>query len=145
MTVLSEHRVFSFFQMSGQAVICAGLLRGIKLSLRFKNYQHLHAICLMKRSTPPACLFGWFLNALVNNKTDLWRFYVLPHSRQSEETMTSVSAGLTTPAICTRVSNAFQCLSIYPPPSPPPPKKAKKDVFFSTLMQEEGKKSAYFL
>ena len=144
MTVLSEHRVFRFFQMSGQAVICTGLLRGIKLSLRFENYQHLHAICLMKRSTPPVCLFVWFPNALVNNKaisrtgakTDVWRFYLLPHSRQSGETMTSVSAGLTTPAICTRVSNAFQCLSIYPPP---PPLKKQKKTFFSTLMQEERK------
>ena len=49
----------------------------------------------------PDCLFGWFSNVLVNNKTisrtgpktDVWQFYVLPHTRQSGETMTSVSAG----------------------------------------------------
>ena len=48
-----------------------------------------------------SCLFGWFLNVLFNNyaisqtchKTDVWQFYVLPHTRQSRETMTFVSAG----------------------------------------------------
>ena len=43
----------------------------------------------------------WFLNVLVNDsaisrtgpKTDVSQFYVLPHTRQNRETMTSVSAG----------------------------------------------------
>ena len=47
------------------------------------------------------CSFVWFLNILVHNlaisrtgpKTDVWQFYVLPHMRQSWETMTSVSTG----------------------------------------------------
>ena len=29
----------------------------------------------------------------IGPKTDFWQFYVLPHTRQSWETMTSVSAG----------------------------------------------------
>ena len=47
------------------------------------------------------CMFGWCPNVLIINqaisragpKTDVWQFYVLPHTRQSGETMTSVSAG----------------------------------------------------
>ena len=46
-------------------------------------------------------LFVWFLNVLVSKyaisrtgpKTDVWQFYVLPHTRQSGKTMTPVSAG----------------------------------------------------
>ena len=46
-------------------------------------------------------MFVWFLNVLVNYqaisqtgpKTDIRQFYVLPHTRQSGKTMTSVSAG----------------------------------------------------
>ena len=53
------------------------------------------------RSPRFVCLFGWFLNAFVNNlaisrtgpETDVWQFHVLPHTRQNGETMTSVSAG----------------------------------------------------
>ena len=47
-------------------------------------------------------LVGWFLNVLVNTtrlyrgrapRQSVWQVYVLPHMRQSWETMTSVSAG----------------------------------------------------
>ena len=47
------------------------------------------------------CLFVWFLNVLVTTRLyrgraqrqSVWQFYVLPHMRQSWETMTSISAG----------------------------------------------------
>ena len=46
-------------------------------------------------------MFVWFPNVLVNNKaisrtgpkTDVWQFYVLPRTKPSWETMTSISAG----------------------------------------------------
>ena len=92
------------------------------------------------------CLVGWFLNILVNNKaisrmgpkSDVWQFYELPHMRQSEETMTSVSAGhiILTPTQSVgsgrpqwgsnprpphQKSHALPT-ELTPPPPPPPPR-----------------------
>ena len=57
-----------------------------------------------------ACLFVWFLNVPVNDKarsisqtgpkTNVCQFHVLPHTRQSGETMTSVSAGHIISLLC---------------------------------------------
>ena len=87
--IFSRNEASCFFS-SCPRVLCAGML----------NYCVLFILRLLFLDLV-VCLFGWFPNILVNNKalsrtgpkTDVSHFYELPHTSQSRETMTSVSAG----------------------------------------------------
>ena len=68
--------------------------------LRSQRWPQLHAILVSFF----VCLLGWLVGFLTSSSTtrlyrgraprqSVWQFYVLPHMRQSWETMTSISVG----------------------------------------------------